>query len=188
MQRLHARRLQGLPFAHLQLDEIRPRLRLSAYILSLWAAIDPVRKRIPVLRLGGRTQAAAHQVVRQLYQPLAPGCCPLFTSDGLNQYFYALTAHFGSWVAGAGECQLQWQVAAGLVYGQVQKIVRRRRLVMVKQVLRVGTVEALRTKLPERGLRGRLNTSFVERVNRSLRRGGAARARRTGSTAQTAEQ
>jgi hypothetical protein len=29
-----------------------------------------------------------------------PFCLPLFTSDGLNVYFYALTAHFGDWFVG----------------------------------------------------------------------------------------
>jgi hypothetical protein len=29
-------------------------------------------------------------------------CIPVCTSDGLNQYFYALTAHFGQWVVRTG--------------------------------------------------------------------------------------
>lgn len=38
----------------------------------------------------------------------------VFTSDGLNLYFYALTAHFGEWVRGrseAGRRVCQWVVA-----------------------------------------------------------------------------
>jgi hypothetical protein len=52
-----------------------------------------------------------------------PFCLPLFTSDGLNLYFYALTAHFGQWLTvGHQERKArQWQVAAGLIYGQVKK-------------------------------------------------------------------
>jgi hypothetical protein len=58
-----------------------------------------------------------------LRQILVPGCLPLFTSDGLNLYFYALTAHFGQWVQVVcrGRNVRQWQVAAGLIYGQVKK-------------------------------------------------------------------
>jgi hypothetical protein len=52
-------------------------------------------------------------------QLLAPDCLPLFTSDGLNVYFYALTAHFGQWIK--GRKVRQWQVALGLIYGQVKK-------------------------------------------------------------------
>jgi transposase-like protein len=42
-----------------------------------------------------------------------PFCLPLFTSDGLNFYFYALTAHFGQWrdVGRRGPKALRWWVA-----------------------------------------------------------------------------
>ena len=65
----------------------------------------------------------AHLVLHSLLQILAPGCIPLFTSDGLNFYFYALTAHFGHWrqVCCRGRKVLRWQVAADLIYGQVKK-------------------------------------------------------------------
>ena len=65
----------------------------------------------------------AHRLIHALRLSLAPGCLPLFTSDGLNLYFYALTAHFGDWreVGRRGRKALQWQVAAGLIYGQVKK-------------------------------------------------------------------
>ncbi len=80
---------------HLQLDELRTRLRSYTQVLWLWLAIDPITKLMPVLHLGPRTQNMAHMVIHSLRQILAPGCLPLFTSDGLNLYFYALTAHFG---------------------------------------------------------------------------------------------
>ena len=75
-----------------------------------------------------------------------PFCLPLFTSDGLTAYFYALTAHFGHWIKGAKSRRKvrQWQVAAGLLYGQVQKSYRRRHLVRVKQVIRLGTEPAFK--------------------------------------------
>jgi IS1 family transposase len=92
---LHDRVLRNLHLPHLQLDEIRTRLRNRAHTLWLWLAIDPLTKLIPTLHLGARTQAAAHAVVHDLRQRLAPACIPVFTSDGLNLYFYALTAHFG---------------------------------------------------------------------------------------------
>jgi IS1 family transposase len=66
-------------------------------VLWLWLAIDPLTKILPVLVLGPRTQNMAHVLIHSLRQSLAPGCLPLFTSDGLNLYFYALTAHFGQW-------------------------------------------------------------------------------------------
>ena len=56
----------------------------------------------------------AHLLIHSLRQSLAPGCIPLFTSDGLNFYFYALTAHFGHWlqVGRRGRKVRQWQVGS----------------------------------------------------------------------------
>jgi len=64
-----------------------------------------------------------HLVTHSLRQTLAPGCILLFTSDGLYVYFYALTAHFGTWreERRRGRNVRQWQVAASLIYGKVKK-------------------------------------------------------------------
>jgi hypothetical protein len=141
-----------------------------------------ITQRVP----GARIQVAAHTVIHELYGRLASGCLPVFTSDGLNHYFYALTAHFGQWVAGVGRRARRWQVAAGLLYGQVQRTYRRRKLVRVTHVMRWGTRAALKTALQTLGLSGRLNTAFVERVNLTIRQSVAALARRTWATVQDA--
>jgi transposase-like protein len=127
-QTLHERFFCHLHLPHLQLDELRTRLRCATQVLWLWLAIDPCTKLVPVLPLGPRTQHAAHLFIHSLRQMLAPGCLPVFTSDGLNVYFYALTAHFGHWrqVCCRGRKVLRWHVAAGLIYGQVKKCYRRR--------------------------------------------------------------
>ena len=136
---LHERFFCHLHLPHIQLDELRTRLRCARQVL--WLAIDPLTKILPVLELGPRTQHVAHQLIHSLRQSLAPGCLPLFTRDGLNLYFYALTAHFGQWLAvGRRGCRVrQWQVAPGLIYGQVMKCYRRRRLMRVTRVMRLGT-------------------------------------------------
>jgi transposase-like protein len=82
-QSLHEHYFCNLQLPHLQLDELRTRLRSSTHVLWLWLAIDPCTKILPVLHLGPRTQNAAHTVIHSLRQLLAPGCLPLFTSDGL---------------------------------------------------------------------------------------------------------
>ncbi len=98
----------------------------------------------------------AHLVIHSLRQSLALGCLPLFTSDGLNLYFYALTAHFGQWFQAhqRGRKVLRWQVAAGLIYGQVKKIYRRHKLVRVRHVMRLGTQADLSAALQEMGFGG----------------------------------
>ena len=99
-------------------------------------------------------------------------------------------AHFGQWITGSrrGRIVRQWQVAAGLIYGQVKKSYRRRKLVRVTHVMRLGTEPALTAALQELGFSGRLNTAFIERVNLTVRHGVAALARRTWATAQQSPQ
>jgi len=182
----HERCFRNLHIPHLPLDEIRTRLRRSTQVLWLWLAVDPCTKILPVLSLGPRTQHAAHLLIHSLQQVLAPDCLPVFTSDGLNLYFYALTAHFGQWLASdrRGRNMRRWQVEAGLIYGQVKKSYRRRKLVRVTHVMRLGTQDALKAALQGLGFSGRLNTAFIERVNLTVRHGVAALARRTWATAQ----
>jgi hypothetical protein len=80
-------------------------------------------------------------VVHALCQWLAPGCVPAFSSDGLMHSFTALTAHWGS-----GQVQPPgkrvWQVAANLLYAQVVKQYRRRKLTYVVRRLLLGTPAA----------------------------------------------
>ena len=168
------------------MDELRTRLRCAKQVLWLWLAIDPCTKILPVLELGPRTQHMAHRVIHSLRQVLAPGCLPLFTSDGLNLYFYALTAHFGQWleVGRRGRKVRRWQVEPRLIYGQVKKSYRRRKLVRVTPVMRLGTEDALKAALQGVGFTGRLNTAFIERVNLTVRCGMAALAHPTWATAQ----
>ncbi len=185
---VHQRWFYHFHLSHLQLDELRTRLRHRAHTLWLWVALDPVTKLIPVLYLGPRTQDAAHTVIHQLCHRLAPGCLPVFTSDGLRLYFYALTAHFGQWVVITGRRRHQWQVAPDLIYGQVKKIYRGRRLARVIYVMRCGTLADLQAALRGLGLSGCLNTAFVERINLTMRQSVSALTRRTWSTAQGAPQ
>jgi len=86
---LHERCFRNLQLPHVQVDELRTRLRSCTQVLWLWLAIDPCTKILPVLHLGPRTQHMAHLLIHSLRQKLVPGCLPLFTSDGLNLYFYA---------------------------------------------------------------------------------------------------
>ena len=119
--RLHERTFRQLELPHIQFDELRTRLRCRAHTLWLWVAVDPLRKLSPLLRLGPRTQDAAQRVVHDLAGRLAPGCLPIFSSDGLNHSLSALTAQFGQSVAGVRRQARCWQVTARLLYAQVKK-------------------------------------------------------------------
>ena len=137
--------------------------------------------------IGSRTQAMAHRLIHKLMGVLSPGCVPVFSSDGLNLYFYGLTAHCGEWREQASQRKPQWVVKAELVYGQIVKRYRRRRVVRVEQRMRWGKLEELKARLMALGLSGKLNTAFVERLNLTLRQGVALLNRRTWGVAQTRE-
>jgi len=183
-ERVHHHFLHGLHLPHLQLDEIRARLRRYDRVTWLWLALDPRTKLIPAIALGPRTQFTAHTLVHTLRVVLAPTCIPVITTDGLRLYFYAITAHFGHWIA-AGR-RRRWAVDPALLYGQVHKRYRRRRLVRIRYQMCTGTRSALRSRLRGLGWSGKLQTAFVERVNLTARMSVAALTRRTWATAQSA--
>ena len=72
--------------------------RLSHSPHWVWAAIDPVTKLLLTVDVGDRTRAMAQRVVHQVFQVLAPGCIPLFLTDGFKEYTTALLTHDGQWV------------------------------------------------------------------------------------------
>ncbi len=75
---LHERFFCHLHLPHLQLDELRTRLRCATQVLWLWLVIDPTTKLLPVLHLGPRTQDAAHRVIHALRHILAAFLSPAF--------------------------------------------------------------------------------------------------------------
>jgi hypothetical protein len=80
----------------------------------------------------------------------------------------------------------RWQVAAGLVFGQVKKSYRRRKLVRVTHVMGLGAQANPKVARPWMGFSGRLNTACIERVNLTVRYGVAVLARLTWATAKPA--
>jgi hypothetical protein len=125
-------------------DALRFKLRGTAEAAWLWIACDASTKLLPAFQLGPRTQALAHQRVHELSHRLARGCLPVFSSDGLTLYFYALTAHFGQWVQDAAQLKRRWLVDARLLYAQLIKRYRRRRLAEVCHHVYLGSAEAYR--------------------------------------------
>jgi IS1 family transposase len=183
VERVHRQFLHELHLPHLQLDEIRARLRPRERVTWLWLALDPRTKLIPAFALGPRTQQTAHILVHTLRSVLAPGCLPVVSTDGLRHYYYALTAHFGRWISSGHH--RRWVVDPSLVHGQVHKHYRRRRLVRIHYQMAYGTCRALQAALRRQGWSGKIQTAFVERVNLTVRMGVAALTRRTWATAQT---
>ena len=121
----------------------------------------------------------AYSVLHELKSRLQAGCVPIFSSDGLKHYYYALTAHYGEWVVREGEKKAVWLVVSEFLYAQVIKQQRRFQLVSVERRLLWGSAEEYRSRLKSKGLSGNINTSFVERANLTIRQSVSKLTRRT---------
>ncbi len=140
--------------------------RLSRSPHWVWGALDPVTKLLLTIDVGDRTLAMAQCVVHQVVQVLAPGCVPLFLTDGFKEYTTALLTHYGQWVQPARQRaqgpapKPRWMPRPGLLYAQVVKTVGRRRLVRVTHRVVFGTLEAVQQVLTAHNWQ--INTAFIE--------------------------
>jgi IS1 family transposase len=165
-----------------EVSEAEAITRLSRAPHWVWAALDPVTKLLLTVDVGDRTLAMAQRVVHQVVQVLAPGCVPLFLTDGFKEYTTALLTHYGQWVQPPRRQDKgpapkpRWMPLPGLLYAQVIKTVRRRRLVRVTHRVVFGTLEAIQQVLAACGWQ--INTAFVERLNLTIRQHVAAVGRR----------
>jgi len=176
--------LRNLVCRHLQLDELVTKLRGVKERVWVWVALDAHTKLILVIRCGGRTRVDAQLFVHEVWSRLAPGTPPVFTTDGLQQYYYALTAHFGHWVWEAGKRWSVWRVDSRLLYGQLHKIKSGYTLKYMYTQALCGTRAELRAALQSLALTGKIMTAYVERINLTLREHIAPLSRRTWSLAQ----
>jgi IS1 family transposase len=195
--------LCGLHLEQLQLDELYTVLReRKAGAISdetaikrlerspswVWTAMDPTSKLLAVVDVGSRTLAMAQRVVHQVTAMLAPGCVPLFLTDGFNEYKTAILTHFGSWIQPerrqdkGPRPQPRWMPLPELRYAQIVKLYRRRRIVGVQHRVVFGTRLAIEQVLETCGWT--INTAFVERLNLDLRQRVAAIGRRVNTLCQ----
>jgi IS1 family transposase/transposase-like protein len=185
--RLHNQLFTDLTPDCIQVDE------LSAPIVGdrknwLWLSIDPATKIVPAFHLGRRTTQEAMVFIHLLTFTLAPGWVPIFLSDGINQYFYALTAHFGCWKYPAK--QWVWLVSPKLLYAQLVKRRGKRRhdgKPFAYTRMMWGRYLDLVLGLYQAGLSLVIQTAFIERINLTIRPGIAALRRRTWAKAHSNE-
>ncbi|MEE8292148.1 MAG: hypothetical protein V3R80_11745 [Candidatus Tectomicrobia bacterium] len=167
-------------------DEAIKRLECSPY--WVWTAMDPESKLLGVMDVGTRTLEMAQRVVHQVVQVLAPGCVPLFLTDGLKDYGTALLSHFGHGMqpqrrqAKGAMPKPRWMPLSELLYAQVVKSYRRRRIVDVNHRVVFGTLDAVMHVLSACGWK--INTAFVERLNLDIRQRVAAVGRRVNTLCQ----
>jgi IS1 family transposase/transposase-like protein len=165
-----------------EVTEAEAMKRLSRSPHWVWVAMDPVCKLILAVDVGERTLAMAQRLVHQVTQGLAPHCAPLFLTDGFREYLTALITHYGQWMhparrqAKGPRPMPRWMPQPGLLYAQVVKSYRCRRIVGVQHRVIFGAAQTIESILAKRGWT--INTSFVERLNLDFRQHVAAIGRR----------
>ena len=178
--------LRDLKAGEINNDEAIRRLERSPS--WVWTAMDPTSKLLVVVDVGCRTLAMAQRVVHQVTGRLAPGCVPLFLTDGLKDYATALLTHFGYWMQPERRQDKgpmpkpRWMPLPVLRYAQVVKSYRRRRIVGVTHRVVFGTRLAIEQVLARCGWA--INTAFVERLNLDIRQRVAAIGRRVNTLCQ----
>jgi IS1 family transposase len=178
--------LRAVKAGGLSEDEAIERLERSPY--WVWTAMDPESKLLLAIDVGERTLVMAQRLVHQVVQILAPGCVPLFLTDGFKDYLTALLTHYGQWVQLSRRQDKgpapkpRWMPLPALLYAQVVKSYRRRRMVGVTHRVVFGTQLAIEQVLATCGWT--INTAFVERLNLDLRQRVAALGRRVNTLCQ----
>ena len=154
----------------------------------VWTAMDPVSKLLLVTAVGPRTVEIAQRVVHQVASVLAPGCVPAWFSDGFKGYLPAILGHFGMWTHPerrqdkGPHPKPRWMPLPGLLYAQVVKQYRCKRVVGVKHRVVFGTMAAVEQVLTAYGWK--INTAMVERLNLDIRQRVAAIGRRVNTLCQ----
>jgi len=149
-----------------EVSEAEAIARLERSPQWVWVAMDPESKLVLALDVGNRTLAMAQRVVHHVAQVLAPDCAPLFLTDGFREYMTALLTHYGQWVqlsrrqATGPAPKPRWMRLPQLLYAQVVKTVRRRRLVRVRHRVVFGSLETINAVLAPLGCQ--INTAFIE--------------------------
>src|SRR2546423_321683 len=139
--------LRGVTTGELSDEQAIQRLERSRH--WVWTAIDPESKLLLAIEVGPRTLEMAQRVVHHVVGVLAPGCVPAWLSDGFKGYLPAILGHCGFWVHPERRQDQgpwpkpRWMPLPGLLYAQVIKQYRRKRLVGVKHHVVFGTLGTL---------------------------------------------
>jgi len=134
----------------------------------LWTAMDPISKFWLAFEIGDRTAENAWKIVHKVATVLKKGLVPLFLTDGNQAYEQPILSHYGEWRAPAeGQRNPRWFPLAELLYAQVVKKRRGRRIVSVTKKAIFGSLTRITETLGPLGWT--INTAFVERLNLTIR-------------------
>ena len=164
--------LRDFDLMELQADELCTFIGNKSQIFWLFATIEVSSRLWAGSVLGRRSDRNARAVINDVVRRGRVVGCPLIATDGFEYYVGAVAGLFGS----------------ACVYGQVLKTRRNNRVVRVERRVKIGTAKRLEAALLESEDSATLNTSFVERLNLTIRQASAYLRRRSPCHARGADQ
>jgi IS1 family transposase len=161
--RFNDRNITGLAVEELQADEIRTIAGSKQESIWVFAAIDVGSRLWPSTVVGRRSYRNTLTLFRDVAKRMNLPCFPLIATDGFEFYEKVVRRVFGP----------------ACLYGQVIKTRRNDRVVRVERRTRSGAAWRWEQALSDSEDSVRLNTSFIERLNLTIRQGSAYLCRRT---------
>ena len=162
----------GFDVIELQADELCTFVGNKRKTVWLFAAIEVSSRLWAGSVLGRRSDHNARAVINDVIRRGRVVGRPLIATDGFEYYVGAVGGRFGS----------------ACVYGQVLKTRRNNRVIRVERRVKIGTASRLKAALWESEDSATLNTSFVERLNLTIRQASAYLRRRSPCHARGADQ
>lgn len=161
-RRFSNRKIKGLSIPELQADEIRTLVGTKERQVWVFVVIDVWSRLWPSTIIGKRSYQNTLALFRDLSRRMSLETVPLITTDGFGFYEKVVGRVFGP----------------ACVYGQVIKTRRNDRVIKVERRALIGA-GGLKQALRKSEDSMKLNTSFVERLNLTIRQGSAYLGRRT---------
>jgi transposase-like protein/IS1 family transposase len=161
-RRFNNRKMKGLSIVELQADEMRTIVGRKEQSIWVFVVIDVWSRLWPSTVVGKRSYRNTLALFRDLSKRMSLEAIPLITTDGFTFYERVIGRVFGP----------------ACIYGQVIKTRRNDRVVRVERRAVIGTGR-LEQALRHSEDSVKLNTSFVERLNLTIRQGSAYLGRRT---------
>jgi transposase-like protein/IS1 family transposase len=168
--KFNSQKRELLDLRELQADEIRTIASGKNTPIWIFAALDVWSRYWPATVVGKRNSENTQKLFRNVSIQTKPDCVPFVATDGYDLYESAARRCFG-------KC----------LYVQVVKTRRRDRIVKVERKQIIGSELQFEKALLESEDSEKLNTSFIERLNLTIRQGTAFLTRRTACFARMQE-
>ena len=155
--RFNARTITGLAVEELQADEIRTIVGGKQQPIWIFVSIDIWSRLWPSTVVGRRSYRNTLTLFRDVAKRMNLARFPLIATDGFEFYEGVVRRVFGP----------------ACLYGQVIKTRRNDRVFRVKRRTRIGAAWRWEQALGDSEDSEKLNTSFIERLNLTIRQGSA---------------